>query len=71
MRVLHASCPRALLAQGIDEFRSVKLLANFVSMLVDTSGECQGLLKWNWAAGANLMVINRALQAVSSQICLD
>jgi hypothetical protein len=57
MRVLRASCPRALLAQGIDEFRSIKLLANFVSMLLDTSGECQGLLKWNWAAGANLMVM--------------
>jgi hypothetical protein len=57
MRVLCASCPRALLAQGSDEFRSTKLLANFVSMSVDTSGECQGLLKWNWAPGASLMVM--------------
>jgi hypothetical protein len=58
MRVLCASCPRALLAQGIDEFRSIKLLANFVSISMETSGEFQGLLKWNWVAGANLMVMS-------------
>jgi hypothetical protein len=57
MRVLHASCPRSLLAQGIDEFRSIKSLANFVSMSMEIFGEVQGLLKWNWAAGANLMVM--------------
>jgi hypothetical protein len=65
MRVLRASCPRALLAQGSDEFRSSKLLANVVSMLVDTSGENQGLLKWNWAAGANLMTMLSWIEDIS------
>jgi hypothetical protein len=54
MRVLRASCPWALLAQGSDEFRSIKLLANNVSMSVETSGENQGLLKWDWAVGGVL-----------------
>jgi hypothetical protein len=65
MRVLRASCPRALLAPGSDEFRSVKLLANVASMSVDTSGEYQGLLKWNWAAGANLMSMPSWIEDIS------
>jgi len=55
MRVLRASCPWALLGHGSDEFGFSKLLANDVNMLEDTSGENQGLLKWDRAAGANLM----------------
>jgi hypothetical protein len=65
MRVLCASCPRALLAQGSDEFRSIKLLAKVVSMLVDTSGENQGLLKSDWAAGANLMIMPSWIEDIS------